>query len=109
MLSGVLIVGVALPMFNRYNELLRSHFDEHFDDGFAYAYTYPGMNKVVQAVGRVIRTKKDIGVAILFDDRYSHRKYKELYPDQWSHYKRVPKNSFVQTALKKFWDNKNKE
>lgn len=104
MLSGVLIVGVAMPMFNKHNELLRSHFDEQFDEGFDYAYTYPGMNKVVQAVGRVIRTEEDKGIAILFDDRYTHRKYLELYPNHWSHYKVIRKNDFVQSALNKFWD-----
>ena len=106
MLAGVLIVGVAMPMFNKHNELLRSFFDEHFGEGFDYAYTYPGMNKVVQAVGRVIRTKEDQGIAILFDDRYSHRKYLELYPNHWNHYKRIHKNDYVQSALKKFWSNK---
>lgn len=106
MLSGVLVIGVAMPMFNPYNELLRSHFDEHFDSGFDYAYTYPGMNKVVQAVGRVIRTKDDKGIAILFDDRYDHRKYKELFPKHWNHYQKIKKNDFIQSALKAFWDKK---
>jgi len=103
MLSGVLIVGVAMPMFNKQNELLRSHFDEHFDEGFDYAYTYPGMNKVVQAVGRVIRTEKDKGIAILFDDRYTHRKYLELYPKHWNHFNIIRKNDFVQNKIEKFW------
>jgi DNA excision repair protein ERCC-2 len=104
MLSGVLIVGVAMPMFNQYNELLRSHFDDKFDSGFDYAYTYPGMNKVVQAVGRVIRTEEDKGIAILFDDRYMHRKYLSLFPRHWSHYKKIKENEYVQDALIKFWD-----
>jgi len=104
MLNGVLIIGVAMPQFNQYNELLRNHFDEKFDSGFDYAYTYPGMNKVVQAVGRVIRTEEDRGIAILFDDRYTHRKYKSLFPKQWSHYQKIEDNDFVQTALEKFWD-----
>ncbi len=106
MLSGVLIIGVALPMFNRYNELLRSHFDEHFTDGFSYAYTYPGMNKVVQAVGRVIRTKKDKGIAILLDDRYTHRKYLELYPNHWSHFKTVKRKDYIENHLTNFWKKK---
>lgn len=103
MLRGVLIVGVALPMFNQYNEILRSHFDDQFGDGFSYAYTYPGMNKVVQAVGRVIRTKNDKGIAILFDDRYTHRRYLELYPKHWNHYKTVKKNKYLENYLKEFW------
>jgi len=104
MLSGVLIVGVALPQFNKHNELLRSYFDEHFDQGFDYAYTYPGMNKVVQAVGRVIRTETDRGIAILFDDRYTHRKYMELYPKHWSHFKLIKRNAYIQNALNDFWN-----
>ena len=103
MLSGVLIVWVALPQFNRYNELLKSYFDEEFGQGFDYAYTYHGMNKVIQAVGRVIRTDDDIGIAILFDDRYSHRKYKTLFPRNWNQYKTVDNNTFLQTYLDKFW------
>ena len=102
-LSGVLIVGVALPMFNRYNELLRNYFDDEFDEGFDYAYTYPGMNKVIQAVGRVIRRNEDTGIAILFDDRYAHRKYQELFPKEWSHNKRLRNKDFLQTYLMKFW------
>ncbi len=105
-LSGVLVVGVALPQFNKYNELLRNYFDEEFDEGFDYAYTYPGMNKVIQAVGRVIRTKSDTGIAVLFDDRYSHNKYKTLFPIFWEHYKTIGKGQYLQSYLEQFWINK---
>jgi len=104
MLSGVLIVGVAMPQFNKYNELLRNHFDNEFNEGFDYAYTYPGMNKVIQAVGRVIRTNQDLGIAVLFDDRYSHNKYKSLFPKNWSHYKRINKGQYLQSYLFNFWE-----
>ncbi|MBN2604532.1 MAG: PD-(D/E)XK nuclease family protein [Bacilli bacterium] len=107
MLSGVIIVGVAMPQFNKYNELLRNHFDEKFGQGFDYAYTYPGMNKVVQAVGRVIRTETDKGVAVLFDDRYSHKKYKDLFPQNWSHYKTLKATDYLQTILNRFWKENN--
>ncbi len=103
MLSGVLIVGVAMPQFNKYNELLRNHFDDEFNEGFDYAYTYPGMNKVIQAVGRVIRTNHDIGVAVLFDDRYSHKKYKSLFPNYWNHFKSISKGQYLQSYLANFW------
>ncbi len=106
MLSGVLIVGVAMPQFNKYNELLRSYFDEEFGEGFDYAYTYPGMNKVIQAVGRVIRTNDDIGIAVLFDDRYSHNKYRSLYPVNWNHYKKIGRGQYLQSYLKQFWISK---
>jgi DNA excision repair protein ERCC-2 len=103
-LHGVLVIGVALPQFNRYNELLRSYFDDEFNEGYDYAYTYPGMNKVIQAIGRVIRTEKDKGIGILFDDRYSHRKYRTLFPRSWSHVKTIKRNSYLQTSISKFWD-----
>jgi len=106
MLSGVLIIGVAMPQFNKYNELLKSHFDEDFGQGFDYAYTYPGMNKVIQAVGRVIRTEKDIGIAVLFDDRYSHKKYKSLFPINWNHSETVKEGQYLQSYLERFWVNK---
>ena len=106
MLSGVLIVGVAMPQFNKYNELLRNHFDDEFNQGFDSAYTYPGMNKVIQAVGRVIRTNHDIGVAILFDDRYSHNKYKSLFPNFWNHYQLIGKGQYLQSYLSNFWKKK---
>ena len=102
-LSGVLVIGVALPMFNKYNEILRNYFDEEFDEGFDYAYTYPGMNKVIQAIGRVIRTEEDKGIGVLFDDRYAHRKYKSLFPKSWSHAVTIRKNSYLQTYLDDFW------
>ncbi len=104
LLNGVLIVGVAMPQFNQYNELLRNHFDNEFNEGFDYAYTYPGMNKVIQAVGRVIRTDQDKGIAVLFDDRYAHQKYQALFPDNWSHFQRVEKGQFLESYLFNFWD-----
>ncbi len=104
MLNGVLIVGVAMPQFNKYNELLRNHFDNEFNEGFDYAYTYPGMNKVIQAVGRVIRSEEDKGVAVLFDDRYSHYKYQGLFPNNWSHFQVIEKGRYLESYLLAFWD-----
>ncbi|MEC9485550.1 MAG: helicase C-terminal domain-containing protein [Candidatus Izemoplasma sp.] len=106
LLHGVLIVGVALPMFNKENELLRSYFDHHHNNGFHYAYTYPGMNKVIQAVGRVIRQDDDQGIAILFDDRYLHHTYTSLFPKHWAHIKTIPHNDIIIDYLNHFWDNK---
>jgi DNA excision repair protein ERCC-2 len=102
-LHGVLVVGVAMPQYNPYNELLRGYFDEAFGNGFDYAYTYPGMNKVIQAVGRVIRTEEDKGVAILFDDRYSHRTYRELFPKSWTHAITRTMDTYLQNYLEAFW------
>ena len=83
-LDGVAIVGVGLPQVNLFQETLRAYYDRTFGDGFLYAYMLPGMQKVAQAVGRVIRTETDRGVALLLDDRYRQTAYKRLCPEHWT-------------------------
>jgi len=102
-LSGVLIVGVGLPAIAPFNNILKSHYDLTFDNGFDYAYTYPGLNKVIQAVGRVIRTKTDRGVALLLDDRFTTRKYLRLYPKFWSHLSVCNDMVELGKMIKDFW------
>ena len=102
-LSGVLIVGVGLPMIAPFNNVLKSHFDEEFSSGFDFAYTYPGINKVIQAVGRVIRSETDRGVAILLDDRFTTRRYLQLYPKEWSHLEVINEPSDLENKIEKFW------
>lgn len=82
-LDGVVVVGVGLPQVNLHQEVLRAHFERTLGDGFLYAYMLPGMQKVTQAVGRVIRTETDTGVALLLDDRYSYPAYRRLMPEHW--------------------------
>jgi DNA excision repair protein ERCC-2 len=105
MLSGVIIVGTGLPLYGGYNNVVKAHFDEKFGDGFDFAYTYPGFSKVVQAVGRVIRSETDRGIAILVDDRFSNRKYQRLYPQEWSHMRRINSLSDISDELSRFWEN----
>ena len=64
-------------------EILKQYFDRHGENGFDYAYLYPGMNKVLQAAGRVIRTEEDKGVIALLDDRFAGRRYLEIFPREW--------------------------
>jgi len=109
LLHGVLVVGVALPMFNPMNQLLKDYFYEKGYEGFDYAYTYPGMNKVIQAVGRVIRTEQDKGVAILLDNRYALPKYKTLFPLHWHHHQTLKKEDYIQGFLDQFWQTHQKE
>lgn len=109
MLSGVLIVGVGIPALSPFNNVLRSHYDVAFQNGFDYAYTYPGLNKVIQAVGRVIRTETDRGVAILFDDRFTTRKYLSLYPNNWSHLEVCNKLTDLEDMLHDFWEDSSDE
>lgn len=82
-LDGVLIAGVGLPQVNLFQETLRDWYNKTLGDGFFYAYQLPGMQKVAQAVGRVIRTEQDRGVAVLLDDRYRQGVYRALMPPHW--------------------------
>ncbi|MBE6037743.1 MAG: ATP-dependent DNA helicase [Anaerofustis stercorihominis] len=82
-LYGAIIVGCALPMVSVKNELIRSHFEENGRDGFEYAYIIPAMNKVLQSMGRVIRTSDDEGIAYLMDERFAHAKYRRCFPQHY--------------------------
>ncbi len=108
MLSGVLVVGVGLPALSPYNNILRSHFDLEFGQGFDFAYTYPGLNKVIQAVGRVIRTETDRGVAILMDDRFASNRYIKLYPRQWDKAEICGNTKEIEERIARFWQKKEK-
>ena len=79
-LSGAVIVGVGFPKISIENDIIASYFDEK---GFDYAYTYPGINKILQCAGRVIRTEEDKGSILLVDNRYLSKKYKDMLPTAW--------------------------
>ncbi len=98
-LDGVAIVGVGLPQVNLFQETLRDYYERTMEAGFLYAYMLPGMQKVAQAVGRVIRTETDRGVALLLDDRYRQSAYRRLCPEHWE-----VRRGDAQTALTAFWD-----
>lgn len=85
-LIGVIIIGTGLPMVCPQQDILRRYFERKGKPGFAYAYQYPGMNKVMQAAGRVIRTVKDEGVIALLDDRFLNPDYLALFPREWGDY-----------------------
>jgi len=82
-LSGVAIVGVGLPGISMENDLIREYFSKTKNAGFEYAYLYPGINRVLQAAGRVIRTHEDRGVVLLIDQRFSTSQYRSLFPTTW--------------------------
>ena len=93
----------GLPQVNPEQEILKEYFDERGEGGFNYAYQYPGMNKVMQAAGRVIRTVKDKGVIALLDDRFLLPEYVALFPREWESYTVV--NRFnVKQAVDGFWE-----
>ncbi len=102
-LIGAAVVGTGLPMVCVEQEVLKGYFEETEQAGFDFAYQYPGMNKVLQAAGRVIRTTEDEGVILLLDDRFLRRDYLELFPREWEHVQRVNRQNVGQ-CLKDFWD-----
>ena len=82
-LKSVVVVGVGLPQFNREQETLQAYYEEKRGRGFEYAFQYPGMQRVSQALGRVVRRDEDSGRALLIDSRYGERRYRELLPSCW--------------------------
>ena len=105
-LIGCAIVGVGLPQVNPRQEMLRRYYDAQNGAGFDYAYRYPGMNKVLQAAGRVIRTPEDKGVVLLLDDRFAKPDYQRLFPLHWKHLQYLPGPAALETALADFWSSK---
>lgn len=102
-LIGAVIVGTGLPMVCTENELFREYFQEQKGTGFDYAYLFPGMNKVLQAAGRVIRTDTDRGAILLLDDRFLQRSYQQLFPREWYPWEAVTCRS-MKPLLKTFWN-----
>lgn len=104
-LIGAVIVGTGLPQVCRERKLLKQYFDEHGFHGFDYAYLYPGMNKVLQSAGRVIRTQEDRGVVLLLDDRFLDMRYREVFPREWGNYK-LCRQENTAGFMKEFWSRK---
>ena len=102
-LIGVLIVGTGLPQICNEREVIRAYFDRQQKKGYDYAYRYPGMNKVLQAAGRVIRTAEDVGTILLMDERFLERDNQSLLPEEWESYYAVNRNNCGQ-VLENFWN-----
>ena len=101
-LIGAIIIGTGLPQVCRERELLKNYFDAHGLRGFDYAYLYPGMNKVLQSAGRVIRTDEDRGVILLLDERFRDGRYQETFPREWKEYALCNVEN-VEDYLETFW------
>ncbi|HHY81520.1 MAG TPA: ATP-dependent DNA helicase [Clostridiales bacterium] len=104
-LSGAVIVGVGLPQLSLERNLISQYYQSANGQGFEYAYMLPGLNRVMQAAGRVIRTSTDRGFVLLIDDRFLHRRYLDQYPAEWQHYHRVYNSRDVSCILHDFWNN----
>ena len=102
-LSGAIVVGVGLPGISPENELIRNYFAGTCSKGFEYAYVYPGINRVLQAAGRVIRTETDRGIVLLIDERFTTPQYKNLLPEHWHPlYMRDPNR--IHLSVGRFWN-----
>ena len=102
-LIGAIIVGTGLPQVCVEREILKSFFDAQGDNGFDFAYRFPGMNKVLQAAGRVIRTVEDVGIVVLLDERFLTMPYLRSFPREWDEYERVTLD-VVEKRVERFWD-----
>lgn len=102
-LIGSIIVGTGLPKVSSEREILKHYFDERDGCGYDYAYRFPGMNRVLQAAGRVIRTKDDVGIVVLLDERFAQTSYRTLYPREWKNVQ-LSDSRHIGHDVEKFWN-----
>jgi len=105
-LIGSIVVGVGMPKLSSERNILTEHYNEKDLEGMMYSYVYPGMTRVMQAVGRVIRSEEDRGIAILIDDRFATPQYRSLFPEQWRHAIFVSQPKTLKMLLDGFWNDK---
>lgn len=102
-LIGAIIVGTGIPQVCFEREVLKNYFEENGENGFDYSYRYPGMNKVLQAAGRVIRTVEDVGIVALLDERFLQPAYRKMFPREWNYYETVRVDT-VAKRVEHFWN-----
>ncbi|MEW5873430.1 MAG: ATP-dependent DNA helicase [Chloroflexota bacterium] len=103
-LIGAVVVGVGVPQVCLERNLIKAYFDRQNGSGFAYAYQYPGFNRVLQATGRVIRTETDRGAIVLIDERFTQARYRRLFPGHWRGFQVVQSTGEIKDKLRRFWD-----
>ncbi|MBQ9806294.1 MAG: ATP-dependent DNA helicase [Clostridia bacterium] len=108
-LIGTVIVGTGLPGISNERNILRDYYETTRERGFDYAYTYPGMNRVMQAAGRVIRREEDRGVIVLIDDRYADPRLTQLFPDHWNHIQYANNSAELAEIVAEFWNTTKKD
>ncbi len=102
-LIGAIVVGTGLPQVCNENEILKEYFHAQGKNGFDYAYRFPGMNKVLQASGRVIRTHEDVGIVALLDERFQEYSYRRMFPREWENYEIVQLDR-IGKRVERFWN-----
>ena len=107
-LIGTVVVGVGLPGLSSERNILREYYDENGEAGYDYSYTFPGMNRILQAVGRVIRREEDCGVAVLIDDRWSEDRFRRLFPAHWGSVQYAGNQKELANIVSLFWSKESK-
>ena len=105
-LIGVIIIGVGLPTISLENKLIEEYYSKNGLSGYAFAFTNPGINKIMQAVGRLIRTESDRGVALLIDERYGYSTYRSLFQNRRTNFTKVTSLDVIKKELKDFYNQK---
>ncbi len=105
-LIGAIVVGIGMPGLSYEREAIQAYFDEKYEEGKQFAYIYPGMNRVLQAAGRVIRREDDRGVVVLIDDRFADPIYKKIIPTLWKDMKFINNAKSLREELDSFWKGK---
>lgn len=103
-LIGAIVVGIGMPTLSYEREAIQAYYSEKFDEGREFAYVYPGVNRVLQAAGRVIRREDDRGIIVLIDDRFADPIYKKVIPNLWSGMKFISSANELNESVKEFWD-----
>ena len=103
-LIGAVIVSIGMPAISYEREAIAAYYEEKYEEGKQYAYIYPGMNRVFQAAGRVIRREDDRGVIVLIDDRFDDPLYKKSLPKLWEGVKFIEDSKTLNEELKSFWN-----
>lgn len=106
-LIGAIIIGTGLPQVCNEREILKQYFEKQGENAFDYAYLYPGMNKVLQAAGRVIRTEQDTGIVALLDERFQEWRYTENFPREWKKIEYCNVDN-IEDKMRQFWKEKNR-
>ena len=102
-LIGTVIVGTGLPGLSNERNILRDHYEVTRERGYDYAYVYPGMNRVLQAAGRVIRREEDRGVVVLVDDRYADPRTQSIFPEHWKYIEYAGNSIELAEIVQEFW------
>ena len=107
-LIGSIVVGVGIPGLSNERNIIRDYYEERTGRGYDYSYTFPGMNAILQAAGRVIRRDSDRGVVVLIDDRYAQPLYRSLFPEHWQGMQFAGNPASLAELIRRFWEKTDK-